>query len=73
MLTFSAVGLATGSFWRQASMNEQNSGEKSLSDSEGDGSSKIFNVKQREDTSKYCQNDIKIGNDFSTFLVTHIL
>lgn len=41
-LTCSAVGLPSGSFCRQASINEQNSGEKSFFDGDGDGSSKIF-------------------------------
>lgn len=40
--TWSADGLASASFWRQASMKEQNSGENSCFDGVGDGSSKIF-------------------------------
>ena len=43
LFTCSAVGLASGSFWRQASTNEQNSGEKFCLDGDGDESSKIFN------------------------------
>lgn len=40
--TCSAVGLVSASFCRQASTNEQNSGEKLCFDGDGDGSSKIF-------------------------------
>ena len=40
--TCSAVGLASASFLRQSSTNEQNSGEKLCLDGDGDGSSKIF-------------------------------
>lgn len=41
VLTWSAVGLSSGFFLRQASTSEQNSGENSCLDSEGDGSSRI--------------------------------
>jgi len=42
LFTCSAVGLVSGSFCRQASINEQNSGEKLFLDGDGEGSSKIF-------------------------------
>jgi hypothetical protein len=42
LFTCSAVGLVSGSFCRQASINEQNSGEKLFFDGDGEGSSKIF-------------------------------
>lgn len=38
----SAVGLASASFCRQASINEQNSGEKMSFGGDGDGSSRIY-------------------------------
>ena len=41
-LTCSAVGLASASFCKQASTNEQNSGENLCFDGDGDGSSKIY-------------------------------
>ena len=44
LLTCSAVGLASASFCKQASINEQNSGEKLSFD--GDGSSKICQTKK---------------------------
>lgn len=49
-ITCSAVGLASAFFWRQASTNEQNSGEKSSFEGDGDGSSSICNhiVKGKE-------------------------
>lgn len=42
LLTWSAVGLASASFWRHTSMKEQNSGEKWLLEGDGDGSSNIY-------------------------------
>lgn len=42
LLTCSAVGLASGSFCKQASINEQKSGENLCSEGEGDGSSNIW-------------------------------
>lgn len=41
LLTCSAVGLASASFWRQASINEQNSAENMCFSGDGDGSSSI--------------------------------
>lgn len=41
LLTCSAVGLASASFCKQASINEQNSDENIRFDGDGDGSSKI--------------------------------
>jgi len=40
-LTCSAVGLVSGSFCRQESTKEQNSGENLFFDGDGDGSSRI--------------------------------
>jgi len=45
-LTCSAVGLLSGSFCKQASTKEQNSGENFSFDGDGDGSSRICHKKQ---------------------------